>query len=207
VKNSASIKSGRRLIKTHLPYNMVNNHPEAKYIFIVRNPKDCVVSFYHHTRGFPKHYDFEDGDFDVYFDLFCEGKVDFGDYYEMVRSWFDHRNDSNVLMLTYEQIIANKREAILKIARFISNDLEEKVLRNDGELMDKILFHSSVESMKKDPLRWCSERSEKKFTPFIRNGQTGAWNELLTDEQVEILNKKTREVFSLEELKDLGEKY
>ena len=70
---------------------MVKNHPKAKYIFISRNPKDCVVSFFHHTRGFPQHYDFEDGDFDVYFDLFCEGKVDFGFYYDMLKSWFNHK--------------------------------------------------------------------------------------------------------------------
>jgi hypothetical protein len=186
---------------------MVKNDPKAKYIFVIRNPKDCVVSFFHHTRGFPQHYDFEDGDFDVYFDLFCQGKVDFGCYYEMVRSWFDHRHDDNVLLLTYEQIVSNKREAILEIARFISgNTMVEKVMENDGELMEKILFHSSVEQMKTEPLRWCSERKAK-FTPFIRQGQSGSWNEILCDEQVEILDKKTRDFFDAEELKELGDKY
>lgn len=185
---------------------MVKTHPKAKYIFIARNPKDCVVSFFHHTRGFPQHYDFEEGDFDVFFELFCEGKVDFGFYYDMMRSWFNHKFDDNVLFITYEEIIANKRDAILKIAQFISSNLVEKVKKNNGEMMEKIILHSSVENMKKDPLRWCSERKVK-FTPFIRQGHSGSWNELLSDVQVEKLDKITREIFSSDEVKELGDKY
>lgn len=206
VKNFASKKSNFRLIKTHLPYNMVKNHPKAKYIFIARNAKDCVVSFFHHTRGFPKHYDFEDGDFEVYFDLFLKGQVDFGDYFEFIRSWFDHRHDNNVLFLTYEQIVSYKEEAILQIARFISDDLVDKVMQNNGELMKKILLHSSVENMKKEPLRWSSERKSK-FTPFIRRGESGSWNELLSDDKVQLLDRKFRERFNSEEVEEFGDKY
>lgn len=109
-------------------------------------------------------------------------------------------------MLTYEEIVSNKRGAITQIAKFISDELVDK-LQNDGELMEKILFHSSVKSMKKDPLRWCSARSEEKFTPFIRNGRQGAWKELLSDAQVDKLDKKTREIFTEDELRELGDKY
>ena len=186
-----------------------NNNPNAKYIFVIRNSKDCVVSFYHHTRGFPQHYDFEDGDFDIYFNLFINGEVDFGSYFNMVKSWFEHRKDDNILCITYEDIIANKEKTILQIAKFLSNelnDLVEKVTFNNGELMKKIIHHSSVGEMKKEPLRWCSERKAK-FTPFIRNGQTGCWNELLTKEQVDRLDKKMRETFQPDEIKELGDKY
>lgn len=188
------------------PHEMVKNNPMAKYIFIARNAKDCVVSFFHHTRGFPQHYDFEGGDFDVFFELFVEGKVDFGSYYHMTRSWFEHRHDDNILFLTYENIISHKEESLLQIADFISNDLVQKLKETDNELMEKILLHSSVQSMQKDPLRWCSERKAK-FTPFIRKGQSGSWNELLTDEQVQRLDNMTRKYFTETELQELGDKY
>lgn len=184
----------------------MKNNPKAKYIFISRNPKDCVVSFFHHTRGFPKHYDFEDGSFDVFFDLFCEGRVDFGFYFDMTRSWFDRRHEPNVLFLTYEYIISNKEEAIMNIAKFLSGALVKKLSKDNGDLMKRILIHSSVENMKKDPLRWCSER-DAKFTPFIRKGKIGEWDELLRDEHVERLDKMTREFFDEDERKELGEKY
>ncbi|GIY02107.1 sulfotransferase 1C2 [Caerostris extrusa] len=66
-------------IKVHLPFHLTPWSPQAKYIFVARNPKDCCVSFYHHTVGTPC-YHFVNGEFDDYFELFIDGKVDFGDY-------------------------------------------------------------------------------------------------------------------------------
>ena len=200
------LKGGSRLIKTHLPYEMTPQHSEAKYIFISRNPKDCVVSFFHHTRGFPKHYGFADGDFDVYFDLFTKGKVDFGSYFSMLRSWLDHREDDNVLFLTYEGLRRNTRDTVLSIAKFISVEVYQKLLENDEDVLMRVLEHSSLEKMKQDPLRWCSERPSEQ-TPFIRNGKVGAWGELLTDSQAGILDRMMKEAFVAEELAFLGEKY
>jgi hypothetical protein len=49
VREKATIAGGYRLIKTHFPYKLTPQNPNAKYIYVARNPKDCVVSFYHHT--------------------------------------------------------------------------------------------------------------------------------------------------------------
>ncbi|KAL1468730.1 hypothetical protein MTO96_025219 [Rhipicephalus appendiculatus] len=38
-------------LKTHLPFGKLPYSPEAKYIYITRNPYDCCVSFYYHTRS------------------------------------------------------------------------------------------------------------------------------------------------------------
>lgn len=207
--DSAELISGKRLIKTHLPYDKLSNLSplsSAKIIYVARNPKDCIVSFFHHTRGFPKHYNFADGDFDVYFDLFCKGEVDSGSYFKMLRSWFDHRNDDNILFITYENIRADQEEVIRKIAKFIGGGLESRLEENDNSLMKKILKYSSLKEMKKDPLRWCSERKAE-HTPFIRSGKVGGWGELLTREQGETLDKMMRDEFTLEDLKQFGEKY
>lgn len=132
----------------------------------------------------------------------------------MMRSWFDRRQDENVLFLTYENIVSNKQESILQIAKFLSEDSDDaddldlvsKLKHDDGRLIEQILLYSSVTNMKKDPLRWCSER-QAKFTPFIRKGQNGSWGELLTDDQVQQLDDMTRRFFDEDELKELGESY
>ena len=199
-------KDGKRLIKTHLPYQMTPQSSKAKYIFVSRNPKDCVVSFFHHTRGFPKHYGFADGDFDVYFNLFIDGMVDFGSYFTMLRSWFDHKDDDNVLFLTYEALRCNTRETILSIAKFINMDYYHKLLEQDEHILDEVLKHSSLECMKQNPIRWCSERPSEQ-TPFIRNGGVGSWGEILTSTQVAILDNMMKKAFTEDELALLGEKY
>src|SRR5688500_4017728 len=73
-------------IKVHLPYHLAPRNPNAKYIVVVRNIKDTCVSFFHHTRGIPL-YSFEGGSFDVYFQLFAEGQVDYGSYLDWILSW------------------------------------------------------------------------------------------------------------------------
>lgn len=92
-----------RLLKTHFSRP---NCPKAssaaadgpKYIFAARNPKDCCVSYFHHNRNF-KIYDWAEGQFDVFFELFMQGQLAFGDYFEYLRGWLPHLEDPNVLFL------------------------------------------------------------------------------------------------------------
>lgn len=207
VEKRAAVSAGFRLIKTHLPYDTTPQNSKAKYIFVIRNAKDTVVSFFHHTRGFVKHYNFADGTFDTYFRLFVEGRVDFGSYFDCVRSWLDHKDDDNILCVTYESLRSNPREGVLKIAEFLDAKVyPERLLANNEEILNKVLEHSSLKSMQQDPRRWCSERP-KEHTPFIRKGNMGGWDELLTPIQIEILDSKMREICTEEEMQMLGDKY
>lgn len=80
--------------------------------------QDCCVSYYHHTKSIPG-YRFVDGLFDDYFELFIDGLIDFGDYFDMTLSWYEHRNDPNVLFLTYEELKKDTDANVLKVAEFI----------------------------------------------------------------------------------------
>ena len=90
------------VLKSHLPTQLLKMNRHAKYILIARNPKDYCVSFYHHTRGFVKHYDYAHGTFNDYFEHFIDGKVDFGYYFDYFRSWEPYLNDQNLFFCTYE---------------------------------------------------------------------------------------------------------
>ena len=212
VQQSAAIKRGYRLIKTHLDYTRTPQHANAKYICVVRNPKDCVVSFYHHTKGFPQHYNFANGTFDTYFQLFLDGQVDHGDYFQVTRSWLDHRHDPNVLLLTYESMRANPQKALHRMAEFLGLShllllQSDHTTTSNHSLEERILHHSSLTSMQQNPLRWCSARSSE-YAPFIRKGShCGEWNELLTSTQADLLDQRLRDTVSAEELAFLGDQY
>ncbi|CAN7979739.1 unnamed protein product [Ixodes pacificus] len=133
-------------IKTHMPFHLHPYSRDAKYICICRNPYDCCVSFYHHTRNIPI-YLFSDGTFDEFLEMFVAGKVDFGDYFDHLLSWYDHRDDPNVLFLTYEDLKEDTATWVMKIADFLGDDYGKK-LRADKTALENILNRTSFEAMK-----------------------------------------------------------
>ncbi|KAF8763471.1 Sulfotransferase 1C2 like protein [Argiope bruennichi] len=108
-------------IKLHLPFHKTPWSPEAKYIFVARNPKDCCVSHYHHTKN-NFAYLFSDGTFDDFFEAFIKGEVGFGDYFDTTLSWWEHRNDPNVIFVIYEELKKDTVNNVLKIAGFIGSE-------------------------------------------------------------------------------------
>jgi len=194
--------SNYRLIKTHLPFDLTPFSEKSKYIYVTRNPKDCCVSFFHHTRGFPKHYDFASGKFEEYFELFLDGNVDFGDYFQNLSSWLPHKSRNNILFMSYEDLKSNPRNGILQVAKFLGETHYTKMFANDERILKDVLLHSSVSSMQKDPQRWSSARSPDQ-TPFVRKGTVGDWKNYFTKDQSDRMNKKIRESFAEDELNGL----
>lgn len=176
-----------RVIKTHLPYDMLPKSQEAKYIYVARNPKDCCVSFYYHTKGFSRHYDFADGKFDDYFDLFLAGEVDFGDYFNHLLSYLPHKNDSNMLFLLYEEMKLDIRECIRKMGQFLGGPFRQS--SEDASILEKIVENSEFKTMKSTPSLWSSDQI-KGSPGFIRKGETGDWRKHFTDEQTKLLDEK-----------------
>ncbi|GBM69849.1 Sulfotransferase 1C2A [Araneus ventricosus] len=133
-------------LKTHLPFRVIPWSDEAKYVYLTRNPKDCCVSYYHHMKDLPFH-GFA-GDFNNFFELFISGNVDFGDYFDHVLEWYEHRNDPNVLFMTYEEMKEDPEAAILKMASFIGEEQYAKPLREDPAKLKNVLEYSSFKHMK-----------------------------------------------------------
>ncbi|XP_071033358.1 sulfotransferase ssu-1 [Parasteatoda tepidariorum] len=206
-------------IKFHLPFYLTPYSPEAKYIFVARNPKDCLVSFYHHTENIPG-YQFTGGDFDDFFELFIEGKTDFGDYFDTLLSWYEHRNDPNVLFITYEQLKKDTKTYILKIAEFMGSNYRE-MLESDEQILKDVIHHSSFKYMKETSNKSMAEMSSlpKEFIEnnpdippglrdlllkpifhteptnvnFVRKGIVGDWKNYLSPMQNARLERKYRE--------------
>lgn len=186
-KDFVSALTNPRFIKIHLPFSLSPYHPEAKYIYVARNPFDCVVSFYYHTKGFVEIYDFAEGAFDDYFECFITGEIDFGDYFDNLLSWYERKDDQNILFLVYEEMKAAPRQEIIKIANFLGDEYIERV--KDPEIFNKVLYHSSFESMSKNQQRWSSKRADN-MTPFVRKGRVGDWKNHFSQGQIKRLRDK-----------------
>lgn len=179
-----------RLIKTHLPFPRCPWSRSAKYVYVARNPFDCAVSFFHHTRGFVRHYDFAAGTWDTYFECFLAGEVDFGDYFDNLVSWWPLRHEPNVLFLTYERMLADPAAAVAALAGFVGGPASD--VARDEERLARVVRDSSFGEMQQNQGRWSSQRPEG-MPEFVRKGVVGDWANQFSAEQARRLGMKLRE--------------
>ncbi|CAN8000498.1 unnamed protein product [Ixodes hexagonus] len=197
-------------IKTHLPFDKHPYSKYAKYIYITRNPYDCCVSYYHHTKISPGYF-FEDGTFDRFFEMFVEGKGEYGDYFDHLLSWYEHRSDPNVFFLTYEDLKKDTEAWVLKMADFLGKEYGDK-LRGDPTLTKRIVEMSSVSYMKKvfndacktemahvSPARGSLKVKDESVEAaikkpmtgdFVRKGVVGDWRNCFSPEQIERMKQR-----------------
>eukprot|EP01038_Epipyxis_sp_PR26KG_P012375 gene12375-16599_t len=154
-----------RYFKTHATVNHLPRGKAAiKVIYVARNPKDSVVSLYHHAKSKPE-FGYT-GDFDKFCEIFLAGQAENG-------SWFDHVLDWNKkcqqepdthLFLQYEEMYQNPAVAIQKIASFLNISLTPESLEN-------VVKHSSINEMK---------TSASIGLNHLRKGGYGGWRTSFT---------------------------
>ena len=169
-----------RAFKSHFSYEMMPcglpSTTPGRYIYLSRNPKDVVVSYYHHDRGFQFNPILE---WSQYFEVFMQGKVHFGDYFDNILGWWAHKDDDNVLFLKYEDMKKDLPTTVARIAKFIGQDISQ-------ELVDEIAHRATFANMKKDSYancKWVDDERRPDEADFIRKGAVGDWKNYFTPEQ------------------------
>lgn len=125
-----------RAFKSHLSWELAPKG--ARYIYVIRDPKDVVVSTYHFLEGW-------------WFETGAIALAEFAraqflnpkranPYWAHVRSWWPHRNDPEVLFLCYEDMKQDLPRTVRRIAAFIGCAL-------DNELLDIVGHQSSLDFM------------------------------------------------------------
>jgi len=174
-----------RIFKSHAPVRIAPwrwLHPKTKIIYITRNPKDTVVSFHKHAiqPGHPKWItagEFCDytGDLDSFFELFADGRLPFGDYFEHVAAWRQMavEHPKQVLWVNFEDLKRNFIEEVARMGMFCD-------LRHDKETIEWVSTETTFLKMK--------EVYEN--TGHFRKGEIGDWKNHLSSSQCERLDTK-----------------
>ncbi len=108
--------SGLRVIKTHWEQHYVPYSPEAKYIVVVRDPKEVFVSSHFFAKsmfGSVINFDYSA---DEWLDFYLSDRFIFGSWAEHTASWWPYRGRDNVLLVTYSELKRNPRDNIQRIA-------------------------------------------------------------------------------------------
>jgi len=126
-----------RLYKSHASWHDVPKG--GKYICSFRHPYDAIVSFYRFFEGW--FFEPESISLEALTQWrWPRDKLDDGGYWYHLISWWEQRNNQDVLLLCYEEMKADLPGSVQKIARFMGIDLDEP-------LLDIVVKQSSREFM------------------------------------------------------------
>ncbi|KAF2362860.1 Sulfotransferase domain [Trinorchestia longiramus] len=169
----------RRTIKTHMPFSLLSPDliTTAKVVYVTRDPRDVVVSFYHHHKIIASH-GFK-GTLEEFVDDFIDEKVMFSPFWSHLREAYERRESPNLLIIQYEELKADLPSVVLRIAKFLD------VAVNKDQL-GKLVQHLHIDSMKKNPA--INPDDDAIVTPcprdggFVRKGVAGGWRGRLSED-------------------------
>ena len=132
---NADQRAEPRGFKSHLAHDALP--PGAKGLVSLRDPKDALVSFYRFMEG----WFIEPGAVSIeqFAGMYLHRTV-IGSYWGHLLSWWKVRHDPNVLLLSYEQMIAEPEASIRRVAAFCG-------LPQDETLLALALERSSIDFM------------------------------------------------------------
>ncbi|XP_071969479.1 3-beta-hydroxysteroid sulfotransferase-like isoform X2 [Engystomops pustulosus] len=173
-----------RLITTHVPFHMFPQtffKTKAKVIYTIRNPKDVCVSLYYFSK-IAQFMEYRE-DFQDFVALFLSEDIIFGRWFEHVKGWLTVKDNPNVLILSYEDMLKDPKANVIKICQFLGKEL------NDAAI-DSVVEHSSFQAMKTNPMSNYSavpnEYFDKEKGTFHRKGIAGDHkNHFTPDQEVE----------------------
>jgi len=175
-----------RYIKTHLPFYLLPPKllDTSKVIYVARNPKDVVVSWYYHHK-LTKYLGFN-GNLDEFIDFFIKDEVMYSPYWPHVLEAWKFRHHPNMLFVFYEDLKENLPNELQRIANHLGKDLLDEEIETLHE-------HLTFDNFKINPAVNKEEGKERgvlnKSGSFIRNGKVGDWQYQFTPEMNEKIER------------------
>lgn len=184
----------RRMVKTHLPLDALVFSPKAKYIFVGRDGRDALMSFYHHhAAANALWYELlnetpgrvgppigpPDRDIRRYFSAWLDRDgFPIWSFWENIGGWWGARHLPNVLLLHFNVLKADLAGEMRRIAAFLDIGIAEA-------RWPTLVEHCSFEYMKAHagavaPLGGAI--FDGGASAFINKGNNGRWRDVLSPE-------------------------
>ncbi|KRT79203.1 hypothetical protein AMK59_8051 [Oryctes borbonicus] len=186
------LRRSRRIIKSHLPFSLLPlNLLDAgcKVIYIARNPKDVILSYYHlnklfRTQGY-------NGDLIKYWNYFKRNLQPWTPYWDHIQEGWERRSNPNLLFLFYEDAIKDYKVTIRQVASFLGKTLTD-------EQVDALSEHLKIDNFKNNQsvnnhlLKELGVIRDVEHG-FVRQGKTGSWKMHFNEELNEEIDEWIRE--------------
>lgn len=162
-----------RLLHGHAPLDV----RYGRVLMIVRDPRDVVVSYYHHVLGLQRISDTTS--IEQFVDLFLDGKLDkYGSWEDNVAGWLGAREGRDDFMhLRYEDLLKDTYGCLHQVGGFLG-------LRTDEQAVKAAVESSTSDKMRKME-HTGSDHWRKRLRPgstMVRKAKKGSWREELPPE-------------------------
>ena len=168
-----------RFIKSHEYFD----HRYRRVIYVVRDPRDVAVSYYHFQRKYRQIHD--SYPLAQYIGDFVAGRLssaDWGTWGQNVGSWLVRQREAEFLLLRYEDMVADPARELARIARFLNIQAKAGAIaiaieRSSADRMRELERAQSRE--------WVTTKDHRQDIPFVDSASAGRWKTQLPLESVE----------------------
>ena len=176
-----------RMLKSHECFQ-----PHYKrIIYIVRDPRDVAVSFYHHNLkagNIPDGYPMDD-----FVPRFIAAEFDsrWGSWAEHVISWLTLRQGQpGFVQLRYEDMKEDPCRELLRVTQFLDQCSFRKI-DSSPERLQRAVDLSTPERMrtleKEQGSQWVLTKKTRLDKPFVRTAKSGGWKSVLSEKAVSLI--------------------
>lgn len=173
-----------RILKSHECFQP--QYPRV--IYIVRDPRDVAVSFYHHNvkaGNIPDNYPME-----AFIPRFMAAEFDakWGSWSDNVLSWLALReNHPGFILLRYETMKASPIQELQRVCAFLERCSFRKI-DSSVQKLQRAIDLSTPERMreleKTQSADWALTKNTRADKPFVRTAKAGGWKTILSPESV-----------------------
>jgi hypothetical protein len=174
-----------RIFFTHTPFDA--RLANGKIIYMLRDPRDSLVSYYHYHKREEKNFHLQLGEF-----LRSE-KIYPGHWDDHVRGWvLDHRELlSNIIVVRYEELRRDTSTVLSQVLDFIGISFTETDIRHAIEM-------SSFDRMRELEMKYPTGPKADSSERFVRKGKVGNWIEELSKADVLFIEQRYGEIMRQE---------
>ena len=156
-----------RIIKTHDPYSIVPASTKGRFIFVTRNPQDCIVSNWYQEINYRTT--------DLSLADYAERKlIEKPNWFEFTRERLTNSKHLPMLCLRYEDLLSDYAGCVAKISGFLKTDFSPEAI---SRAYERTRF--DYRKQHEDKFGNRPEQAECIYNQFIRQGKTGEGMRLL----------------------------
>jgi len=166
-----------RLIKEHTAYNKLAKHHVKRAIYIVRDGRDAIVSYWY----FCNQRDNTSISFSDFIKLSAKPSHSYGPWKDHVKGWMNASLDAK-LIIRYEDLLDNTHLWLSRALKFAEIDVPDAVI-------ETAINRASFNSMKKLERTKGFNLDQLKNVDFVRQGKSGSWINVFGKGDLERFNR------------------